>query len=422
MSDEIVLPVPPVLESMFVVYGKLGSIADAKTAGAPFVDRVASGPMRDLITKFIGLQWVQARVVPRAEGPEDPPMRLLRAMRMTEEEERRFAEATHLAFVTAIAPLRHPPFGLFAARTLARGLADASDGVVLEPYAPRVLPIAKHEERIPDDGRVDVASHVVCPMSTAEDGSVWLTTIGMQKFGLPNFEIRGIPPNLSEALVLANAVAQHVLDRVFEQAEAAGDEPLERATLPAELRIDADDVARAHGREPSGGGGTTVRLAFDGAARNGMEPFIAIGAPAGFAGGQGEWLYRALGELVGKTEARAPVMRPSRDEALRRALERAVAEWPGIRTCFIGGLAPGHTLFVKRGFPVDGEGREFMWVAVVALQNGEVQGALANDSAYVSDMRAGKRVSFPDAEVFDWMISDGRGGREGGYSIEALTS
>ena len=36
--------------------------------------------------------------------------------------------------------------------------------------------------------------------------------------------------------------------------------------------------------------------------------------------------------------------------------------------------------------------------------------------------RAGKRVSFPDAEVFDWMISDGHGGREGGYSIEALTS
>jgi hypothetical protein len=260
-------------------------------------------------------------------------------------------------------------------------------------------------------------------MSTSDDGTIWMTTVGMQKFGLPNFELRGIPPNLSEVVVLMNAVAQHVLDRVFAQAEATGDEPLEHATLPAEIRVTADDAARAHGRAEAGlDAGTTVRLAYDGAARNDMEPFIAIGPPADFRGEHGEWLYRALGELASKAEGRAPVIRPSGDEALQRAHERAVREWPDVRSRFSRGLPPGHTLLVKHGFPVPGSGREFMWVAVVGLKDGDVQGALANDSSYVPEMRAGKRVSFPDAEVFDWMISDGRGGREGGYSIEALTS
>jgi uncharacterized protein YegJ (DUF2314 family) len=44
---------------------------------------------------------------------------------------------------------------------------------------------------------------------------------------------------------------------------------------------------------------------------------------------------------------------------------------------------------------------------------------LANDSSHEKDLRAGKKVSFAEGDIFDWMLMEGKR-REGGYSIEAF--
>lgn len=340
-------------------------------------------------------------------------------MRMGPEEERRHRDATHVVLVNAQFPFRHPPVNVFGALAMANGLAASLDGVVIDPQVPRLLSVQSLEEPLPSDGRVIIVNHIVCPMSSSEGGAGWMTTSGMRRFGLPNFEMRSIPPNLQEVLPIMNSVAQRVLQEALTQAWQAGEMPLTEVVLPAEIAVTQQDMVAAFGKGNASAGQTTVRLSFDGTGRGTMEPFITVSPPAAYKGEAGEWYYAMLNEFLGNPTHTSPVTRPAEDDALDRARTRAVSEWPGVRDRFVRGLSPKQKLFVKRGFPVQGGGSEFMWVAVVGLQNGEVHGMLANDSSHEKDLRAGKRVSFAEGDIFDWMLMEGKR-REGGYSIEAL--
>jgi uncharacterized protein YegJ (DUF2314 family) len=301
---------------------------------------------------------------------------------------------------------------------MANGLAARLDGVVLDPHGPRLLPVASLEEALPADARVIISKHIFCPMSPGDRGA-WMTTVGMRRFGLPNLEMRNFPPNLDELLSVMNSVAQRVLREALIQAPETRENLVTEVVLPAEMVITQEDMAAALGEGNASGGKTTVGLSYDGEGRDGMEPFITIGPPASYEGELGEWYYAILSEFLAKPPQAAVVTRAPGDAALERAHARAVSAWPGVRDRFSRGLSPRQKLFVKRGFPVADDGQEFMWVAVTDLQNGEVVGMLANDSAYEKDMRAGKRVRFAEADIFDWMLMDGKN-REGGYSIDAL--
>jgi uncharacterized protein YegJ (DUF2314 family) len=410
---------PPVLEPSFGAYVKLLPAADdPKRLAVAWVSRRCGDPLRTMLTKFIESDLVIVRAMPKKDGLV-PPVDMLRAMRMGQEEERRFEEATHFVLVEAHFPLRQPPLNVFGALAVANALSEAFDGVVIDLQLPRLLPIQSQRESFPANGRVVIVNHIVCPMSASDGGALWMTTSGMRRFGLPNFEMRHIPPNLQEVLVLMNSVAHRVLQEAL--ARTGGDEPLTALALPAEIVVTQEDMVAAFGKGEPSAGQTAVRLTFDGKGRGTMEPFITIGPPASYQGELGEWYYTALGELMGKKPQRAPVYRPKGDDALERARLRAVREWPGVKERFSRGLSPQQKLFVKHGFPVDGGGSEFMWVAVVGLQNGQVLGMLANDSSHSDELRAGKRVSFAEDDIFDWMLIDGQR-REGGYSIEALSA
>lgn len=413
------IPMPPALEPSYGAYVKISRApGDPKKIGAAWASRVCEEPIRSMLTKLIESELVKVQALPKEHAPR-PPIELLRAARMGAEEERRFEEATHFVLVHALFPLWQPPLNVFAALAVANALAASFDGVVIDLQVPRLLAVKSQEEAFPADGRIVIANHVLCPMSTSDGGALWMTTSGMRRFGLPNFEMRYIPPNLQEIVVLMNAVAHRVLHEALAQVAKAGDEPLAELALPSELTITQEDMVAALGKGEASAGKTTVRLSFDGKGRGTMEPFVTVGPPAAYTGELGEWYYDAMRELTGKSTERVPVVRPKGDEALERSRVRAVREWPGIKARFSRGLPPQQRLFVKHGFPVPGGGSEFMWVAVVGLQSGQVLGMLANDSAHDADLRAGKRVTFGEDEISDWMLMDGQR-REGGYSIEAL--
>ncbi|WP_394831574.1 DUF2314 domain-containing protein [Pendulispora rubella] len=315
-------------------------------------------------------------------------------------------------------PFWYPPLGVFGSLAMAKGLAAALDGVILDPQGPRLLPIRDIEEPLPAGGRAAIAKHIVCPMSDSDDGAMWVTTCGMKRFGLPNLEMRSVPPNLDSIDVVMNAVAHRVLFGAFKQQHESG-HTLAEIVIPSEISITQHDMVDAFGGGRAAGGKTRVGLSFDGKGRGAMEPLITIRPPASFTGELGEWYYQMLDEFLEIPPAPAPVVPSSGDDALKRAHERAVREWPDVRERFLRELPPTRKLLVKRGFPKQGGGSEFMWVAVVAVQNGQITGMLANDSAYQNDLRAGKRVTFDEGELFDWMLVDGDR-REGGYSNEAL--
>jgi uncharacterized protein YegJ (DUF2314 family) len=377
--------------------------------------------MRGALARFVESEYVRVDVLARGELPE-PPIEMLRAFGMGKEEEARLSAAKHVTHVATRFVLRHPLLHLWAAEVVARAVAVKVEGLVLDPIMPRVIPIARPPAPPPGDGRVAIAKQIIVPMSTSDDGALWMTTTGMQRFGLPNLEMRAVPPGLGkEVLPLMNGVAQRLLHEVLAQASAK-DDPAEELVLPRVLEVTRNDLAAAYGQaKVDAPPATTVGVAFDGEGRAGMEPFVAIGPPPSFEGERGEWYYAAIAELVGGGDSPAPVVRPKGDEALAEAHARAVRELPEVKARFERGLPPGATLYVKHGFEVARGGKEFMWIAVIAWADDRIDGALANDSAYDPELRAGKRVKVAERDVFDWMISDGKGGREGGYSIAALS-
>lgn len=93
----------------------------------------------------------------------------------------------------------------------ARRLADISDGVIADPLAETYR--APEEMRLPNklDQRIDFREIGSIKLARLSDGC-WISTRGLVKFNLPEFEMYGVPENLAEtAAKMAIAAAQQAL-------------------------------------------------------------------------------------------------------------------------------------------------------------------------------------------------------------------
>jgi hypothetical protein len=122
----------------------------------------------------------------------------------------------------------------------------------------------------------------------------------------------------------------------------------------------------------------------------------------------------------------APADRPVRisahdpDEALRkwRALvapyvEQARITYPQAKGRYLAGLPPQQTFFVTTVLR-DLQGHfEYVFIVVHRIAEQKVTGRIATQVDLVQGYRGGDAVTFPEAEVVDWMISKPDGSEEG---------
>jgi hypothetical protein len=275
---------PEVVESSYRAYVKLPATHPSfKDLATKWVRSHCEEPFQTTLAELIGSEQVRVRAVPRKEVPGQP-VDILRAMGMGPEEERRFREATHVVIVDGEYPFRDLPLAVFCALATSNGVAASLRGVVLDPQMPRLLPLQSQQHPLPGEGRVMIATHIVCPMLPGDGGG--MRTVGMKRFGLPNFEMHDVP---AEVMPIMNAIAQRVLDEALVQAGTAGGSTFSEVTLPAELLVTHRDAIAAFGKGDASAGQTKVRLSYDGKGRGELEPFIAIGPPASFTGPRSSW-------------------------------------------------------------------------------------------------------------------------------------
>lgn len=359
-------------------------------------------------------------VTPRAEGPPEPGVELLRHLGPGEEEERRFVEASHVALVSSLDRILHPRLGLWAVTAASRAIAERLDGVVLDPAIPRLRPIDDADDAIPGDARLVVPRHIIVPFSLDRRGLGWMTTKGLGKFGLPELEVRDVPPDLPSMLLpLINGVAGLLVEASLKAATEDG-EPAKAIAVGPEVRLDGATIARTYGGEPEDPpegvrGWTTIRLRFR-KGRRGEDDFLRLVPPSHFPEGQGVWLHSALGDLFGTAHDIRGV--PGDSPAMAEAHAKAVATLPDIKARFRAGLPPGAQLLVKHGFPVGGpdDFHEFMWIAVNTWDGDRIRGQLANDPVRRVDLRAGQPIELAEADVFDWVLLRPDGEPEGGFT------
>src|SRR5262249_26886322 len=142
-----------------------------------------------------------------------PPVSLLRYTGLGELEERVFGAARH-AVVIGCGDWNAPPrVGLWSALAMALGSAAHLDGVIFDPDALRIVSRQAALEWFTDRGAIAASQHILVPFSVGhEDGLGWMTTRGLEKFGLPDLELRDVPPNLDRLSVLMNSVAQLLVE------------------------------------------------------------------------------------------------------------------------------------------------------------------------------------------------------------------
>ena len=386
-----------------------------------WLDLHCAGPLR-APARAIAESSLRVEVRPRAQLPLASE-ELLLAQRPLEDDAARLRAATYGVLLVA----REPNAGLRPAHWTvvgaARAVAMHLGGVVFDPMSTRLVPSTRLELGVPDEGLLAVARHILVPWSLGDDGLVWMTTQGMGRFGLPELQVVGAPPNLASALQwLVNGVAQTLVHRLLVATEGTGG-PVDHLDVEENLPVDATAVAAsAAGREPPSGSSTVVRLRFTpelaGRARA-SRAVVTLRPPAGAEQDMGRWLARALRELLGTPEEEVRYTSTSA-ERMQEAHHRAVSELPVVRARYRLGLPVGQTLYVKHGFDLPGGGTEYMWLVVTSWRHGRIAGRLTGDAHGRDDLRAGTAVEIDESQVFDWLMQHAGGDDEGGYTTTAV--
>lgn len=124
-----------------------------------------------------------------------------------------------------------------------------------------------------------------------------------------------------------------------------------------------------------------------------------------------------IAALNGATQA--PMIAISDDDPrMQAAVAEARRRWPEFAEAFAG-REDDSSFFVKYPMPA-GDGVEFIWAEVQAIENERIYAVLANEPLN-GPRKLGDRVQIPVGEVNDWNYVDPAGRMTGGFTIQVLT-
>ena len=102
-------------------------------------------------------------------------------------------------------------------------------------------------------------------------------------------------------------------------------------------------------------------------------------------------------------------------EAQKPYNKQALDTYPDIKKRFFAGLPKGENLFLTTRLK-DIEGRiEQVFVLVTSISESKVSGIIYNDIQLVSGFRNGQKYTFPESEIYDWLITKPDGSEEGNF-------
>jgi uncharacterized protein YegJ (DUF2314 family) len=291
----------------------------------------------------------------------------------------------------------------------AAAAADALNGFVYDEAVRRIetpAEVAEHAIKVPAGQNVFTPRQIAIQIYRQDDGTARLMTLGMARFGSPDFIVRGTTMAASGALA-------NVLNAVCAR-QAAGPTPLP-------VPISLDDLARVAGRKPSElvadpSTSKPISLQAIDAERAEGDPDndILELVPAG--GDTPEAWSAAVASLTGESP---DIMLAANDTELQRIAASARRDLPGAIKRF---EAREGALYVKGPFPIPGkDGREWMWVEVSSCDKTGCSGVLSNDPGYATNLAQGKPVRIARDETADWVLRLKDGGTVGGASIRVLS-
>jgi uncharacterized protein YegJ (DUF2314 family) len=358
--------------------------------------------------------WVRVEVIPAASYILPPEEMLEQAVRtLSPQEQSALASAGHVIHleVSTAAPRLEEVRQAYA---LALALAQAWDGIILDTQAAQFFgPEAWKAQRLGgwEQGTPLLEQHFNSLLYEEDEEHSRFSTVGLEKFGLPELEVARIPNSEVERVgTLLNVVAQLMLE---------GTPVGEGGHFPVSFEAVRHPGLRER-LQASLGEGARQRLllgltvAYAGTPGRRFELVF----PGGAGGSDTEHLHAAMVELFG---ARDEMVRTRHDEELlatsRRAVEKLLSE---VKPRFVRGLEPGERLFVKAPFKTRSGDDEWMWVRVQRWDGPKLHGVLDSDPRDVPDIGAGSPVVVEESTLFDYLLVHPDGSSEGNETQEII--
>ncbi len=282
------------------------------------------------------------------------------------------------------------------------GLRDLTRGLVQDAISHTLWGLESWQEFIRKPSQDVLADHLHLDVLD-EDGTLWMHTHGMLKFGLPELELEDVPSTFKkqgqELLVMAAAelIAGKGLYRSFHgelslyynaiSVNYEFKQPDDEEHFPDGVFFLRPFVA---GQDPDAPEALVESLSL---IESGVADQSTFHAPRESSTGKARWTS-STGSL---------------DDARRRILDAHMTARESLedfRKSFqdlAGHL--GHVHAVKVGFPVEDGKYEWMWVSLAEWKNGSISGRLENAPVKRTDLHKGCLIIIRESDIFDWVVS-----------------
>jgi hypothetical protein len=311
----------------------------------------------------------------------------------------RFAAATNGMLIAAAGGAAldaRAPWGLL---TLAATLASAADGVVYDSGTLRIVPQWVLEN--PLDGFLlgSIKNHVAILSSTDASGVQTTTTLGLNKFGLFELQLGGIPAAAGNIGLLLAGLAQAVVDARPAQPGAW--------EVPPYFEVTRLHVAHAFGTELQTGSGKT-RLVIAPAQNEDMYWRVA--------GPDAELDESSVGQAIAALD-----IGTGDDEAVSAALLQATRiarnRLSEARDAFARRGLTQDVVLVMKAFASGDAGTQYVWLRVEDWGRARLSAVVTGAT---EQLALGERVTLDDDEIVDWRVERRSGEAIGNFLNDAL--
>ncbi len=390
MAEDLILPVPATMSAVYLVPAALSPRAaqDLTVAG---LDARAGSPVAVAARMMLDAGAVTIASVPSSSG--------------------------EFVMIRARSRPGWPPMHEWAGRTCAAVLAAEAGVPLVDTAIPQVLTADAALRTLPaaEDGRFRLADWVLV-FQSAGSGGLRMTTRGLDRFGLPELQVRNVPPQLGRAWThVLNGVASRLLGTwlhaLRDQAGPAF------ARMPERLEIREGDIARAYDAPGAGGPAVAVRLTVDPGPEDQADSFMSIQPPDDYPASAGEFMAGVHAALFGQSGQEIRHLAPS--EEMDRAVRAAQETLPAVRARFLAGdLPPRAQLMIKHEISAAQGRAEYPWAYVTSWADPDrVLGNSSGDATLDPAIRTGRPIVVEAGTIIDWAIwIDGKGIVEGGQT------
>ena len=424
MAEDLILLVPEFISAVYLVPAALSAQAarDRATAGlsASMTSPVGVAARMMLDAGAVTVEAASSSSLPPLPG------RLQEYLGVAPELVQAVTGASEFIVVRAMGPPGWPPMHEWAGRACAAVLAGQAGVPLVDTGTPKVLAADAALRTLPGtEGTGFRLADWMLVFQSPGSGGMWMTTKGLGRFGLPELQVRNVPPQLGNPWTrvltgLASRLLGLWLNALRDRAEPAF------AQLPAALEVSQADIDRAHDAPVTDapvtegpvteGPAVAVRLAFDPSPQDHADSFLSVQPPDDYPASAGEFLAGVCAALFGQQELQIRYLAPS--DEMERAMQAAREALPAVRARFLAGdLPPRAQLMVKHEISVPGR-TEYPWAYVTSWADpARVLGNSAGDATLDPGIRAGRPIVVDAGTIIDWAIwIDGRGIVEGGQT------